>query len=800
MRLATFKKFTVLIIIISLIYSTVSIVLAMGVAAASNRELYVNPLIKSEQEMRMTGHLVGELSNDIELLGVTVIPHIRSNNVEYERKDYNSAKPDIGALLNIYIKNQSSEAITPAVTFNGKTATQHIISNNHSVSWANTPDTRGDRRFDKERLNKDGSISQELSDFIPLSTEIMPNAVDCYSINVTDGKLLYDGLEMVITANGKSATATLYADHPFLNVYRIMWTSSENRASKPDGFMFYLDNKSSQPATINNVRIYDGTDIYYEHYWNQSVKDYNVTYNQGGIIKANEVNYGVVNFNDIVPTQEYLVELNVTHMGRTYNIIHKTRPIVYEYDVAVGWASSDVVNETYLKAITSMHFNSVIYNINDGYMQLPENIKEKYPIKLFGGGAEHFTFGDEYIPNNPETQENDMVIRIEDIHAALPFGEPQLEDTQERYQPMRCFNKLAMYRNIPLATNITLTHEPAYYRFAGLSDLIHYDAYRINAPFSDNWLAYYPYLRENKFGWWYASPLETMGDYMRTMNSQFYPNRTAAWTQGAKTWNIVRRLSRTEQYRYTPNPYELRMQAFLNVANGANSLYWFNIKSGDLLYNRDSSFEMWKVNREFAIIKDYLTYQVPYYHNRADNYDLNSTIGTDYAILYVSDLNYRLSKSEYKYNGVREDKSFSIKVPEYLHGLNTLVKIDESGVKNMQYELADGYVTFTDSVDMTGLYMFVNSEELATLQDNYTSVKEREIFNYFENEADLAELRALVGVKDGETYRPDSVIKENRIFAVVQLSLLGATIVIVALAIMLRKRKFARLGKDYYDI
>lgn len=755
----TLKVLFKLMFVLLIVFLFIGIAFSTAIKFLSQKEPFINPLMRSEEDFRMTTALIGELASDIELMGVTVIPHVKSGVIANEPWDDNGRKDDIGALLNIYIRNNSTETITPHLTFNGKTANDHILEKNHSVSWANTPCTRQNRLFDKEREGN------EFDNFIPLSTELESGAIDAYSINVTDGNLLYEGLELIIEANGKTASATLFADHPFFNVTRIMWTSSANHPAYPNGFLFYFENKSSTQAVINNIAFYDGTDNYYEHYWNDSNKNFSVDFFRDNIVDAFDVSGGKIKFNEIIPTQEYLVEFNVTHMGRTYSIIHKTRPIVTEYDVATGWANEDAKTETFLKAITSMHFDTVIYNIGDGYMQLDEEIKAKYPIKWFNGGAEHLNFGDEYIPKNPDTPYNDMVINLADVHAALPFGEPQLNDSLEKYQPMRCFNKLAMYRNVPVATNITLTHEPAFYRFAGMSDLIHYDAYRINAPFSDFWPFYFDWASEGKYGWWYASPLETIGDYMRTMNSLYQPNKTAAWTQGAKTWNILRRFSKTEQFRYSPNPYELRIQAYQNVGNGANSLYWFNIKSEDLLYNYQSSKEMMEVNRELAVIRDYLSYQVPFFYQRDNNYDLNANIGEDCAIFFINDLNYRRKGSEYQYNGIRENQSFSFNIPSYLTGNDALVKITKEGVFELSYNKEGNSISFTDSVDMTGLYVFIRASDIDNITYNYNAVREREVFNYFENEEDMQALRQLVGLKEGEEYRPTVVIEQNKTFA-----------------------------------
>lgn len=712
-------------------------------------------LQRVESEVRLSSSLVGELADGLEIIGVTVLPLVKSGNVAFESSDSYSKKTDIGSLLHIYIKNNSAHPISPQVTFNGKTASELIDLADNTVSWANTPDTRVNRKYDKDR---DVNGKNEFVNFIPLSDYIPAGAVDCYSINVCDAKLLYDGIAFEISASGKTAVATLYGDYQYVNVSRLMWRSTTSEKWNPDEVIYYIDNQSSKSAVINYVKFYDGTDEYSLHYWNEASGKIS-EFNNAGTIAAKQPASGAIKFANPLAFKEYLVEFNITNNGRTYSVIQKTKPLINEFDISVGWAGGDMKQESYIKAISSMHFNTVIGAFGSDYYLRSKEFREQYPIKIFGYN-ENGVFG-------PEMQTENGVVTVyalDDVHAALPFGEPQLNDNADNFQPMRVFNKLLMYRNSCYPTNVTLSHEPFFYRYAGLSDLNHYDAYRVVAPFSDAWYKYFEYADKGKYGIYWGAPLETTGDYMRTLAKLNYPNPVAAWTQGANTWNSIKRFTDDPQYYYSPNPFELRMQAYENMANGAAALYWFNINAGDLLFHKSGSRETLYVNRELSVVKDYLAHQVPYFYERTNNYDINLNVGTDYALLYVMDLNYAVKNSMYQYNGMRNNQSFSFKVPSYLSSANSVVKITKDGVTTCDNAVFSGSsVTITDDVDMTALYMLGNQGVFSTLSAKYSEVLAKETYNYLDNPTCYRELQAEAGYSDENPYIPDVYTEQGTI-------------------------------------
>ncbi len=736
------KKKTKTISIISIVMAFIML-LGVPANAVGLRSGYKNPLKCDENSVRFSSVLSGTLADDLEIVGVTVLAHTKTGNVAFEYSDSNSTNVEIGALLNIYIKNNTSSDIYPELKFNGKTACEYLDVYPQKICWANTPDTR---------VNKAYRTSDEFASFKELTTYIPAGGIDCYSINVTDGNLLYGGLKMDITANGKSASAILYGDYQYISVSRITWTASSGNSYFPDGFSYYIKSNSEYDTKINYIKFYDGTSEYNVHYWNERGE---LDFDGNDIVPANQPAFGKIAFDGAVDFQEYLVEFNITNNGRTYSIIQKTRPLVYEFDISVGWASGDLKRDSYIKAISSMHFNTVIGAFDSSYYLKSEEFRNQYPIKIFGYNEGRQTGPEMHIENGVVT-----VYASDDIHASLPFGEPQLNDGAGKQQPMRVFNKLLTYRNAPYATNITLSHEPAFYRFAGLSDLCHYDAYRVIAPFSDAWYHYYEYTPQGKYAIYWGAPLETQGDYMRTLTALNYPNPVAAWTQGANTWDSFPRFTSQKEYMVSPNPFELRMQAYENMANGANALYWFNINGDDLLYHKDGSREMMLVNRELCTASEYLVKQIPYSYARNNNFDLNANITPDAALLFAIDLNYSIKDDMYQYSGVRSNQSFSFDIPDYLEGSTQLVKITKDGVSEIDsFTVSDGKVSFNDTVDVTAMYLLSDDSSFDKLSANYDLTVSKETFDIYADKENFKQLESEYGYSDEKPCVPEAYEK-----------------------------------------
>jgi len=234
-------------------------------------------------------------------------------------------------------------------------------------------------------------------------------------------------------------------------------------------------------------------------------------------------------------------------------------------------------------------------------------------------------------------------------------------------------------------------------------DFAHFDAYRVVAPHADKWGDYKKYGNKNvKWG----SPLETIGDYMRTLNRISYPNPVAAWTQVmADDW-----VSRSRKNAGNPNNLEMRIQAYEAIANGATTLYWFNMGGKTVINNRGSLAEIQRVNREIIVVGDLLNKTTPYWwQNCFMDIDLNVLAGPDFAALFAIDLKYKVSESNQFVSSGKRSETMTFKVPAYLQQCNAAVKITHEGITEVNVKISNGNAIITDTFETTGMYILYHS-------------------------------------------------------------------------------------------
>ena len=204
----------------------------------------------------------------------------------------------------------------------------------------------------------------------------------------------------------------------------------------------------------------------------------------------------------------------------------------------------------------------------------------------------------------------------------------------------------------------------------------------------------------------WGSPLETIGDYMRTLNRINYPNPVAAWTQAmADDWE-----SRARKNAGNPNNLEMRIQAYEAIANGATSLYWFNMGGKTVVNNRSSLAEIQRVNREIMVVGDLLSKTMPFWwQNRFMDIDLNVLTGPDFAALFAIDLKYRVSENNQFVSSGKRTETMTFKIPAYLQQCNAAVKITHEGVMPAKVQITDGNAIISDTFETNGMYILYHS-------------------------------------------------------------------------------------------
>ncbi len=634
----------------------------------------------------------------LEIAGVTVAPHYVSGEIpNYRDEEKFLSKFSPGAHIRIFVRNNGLTGINPEVLLNGKTGRELITSN--TVSYCDLPDIR-------ETATK-------------MSTEIPAGGLDCYMLNIVSPNFYANGINLKFRdkISGNTTEKLIQIKPPDLYASRIVFNASDG-SKFPDGFYIYFNNDADKNAQISQVKIWKASKTYTEHWWSESFEPGKITwFGEQGNVPANEINGALVSTGKL-PFGETIIEFEVNRNSAVEKMYYVVKPMIINFDIGLGWDFELLSkSEAYCKTIKFMHFNTVNGDAKDFLAN--KEWAEKYPMKRFSKlEAESAT-----------TDENEL----KTIHGAEHFGEPQFG----KRPAQEIFNYYTTYRNSGFPSTLTLSHEPGFFLYAGVVDYNHFDAYRVTAPHADKWGNYEKYGNKNvKWG----SPLETIGDYMRTLNRISYPNPVAAWTQAmADDWT-----SPARKNAGNPNNLEMRIQAYEAVANGATSLYWFNMGGKTVINNRGSLGETQRVNREIMVVGDMLSKTMPFWwQNRFLDIDLNVLAGPDYAALFAIDLKYRVSESNQFISSGKRSETMSFKIPAYLLQCDAAVKITHEGVFPVDVQVTDGNAIISDTFETTGMYIFYHSgtrnwKELLTKRYNEIRATEASWqFDPINNDADF---------------------------------------------------------------
>lgn len=595
----------------------------------------------------------------LEILGVTVVPHFISGEIPSSRRDerYNVA----GSNVRIYIRNTSQDTVFPKVTFNGQSGTELLAAN--MVSYCDVPETR-------KRNN--------------ISSQIPPGAIDYYLLNLIESSFYTKGITIAFqdSVSGLTMKKKIEINKPDLYASRITFSSSTGSVI-PDGFYMYFKNERGSNAIFNEVKIWSASERYTDHWWNKPIKPKNLQwFGRDNIIAHGSLNGAYVKTGNL-HFGEAILEFSFTIDGKKVNIFYTMKPMVINFDLGMGWGDEYLEGSlAFVKTMKLLHMNTVNGNAREFFTNA-DGRSEQYPMKVFSK-----------LIGDAQTRDT---LRINQIHGEENIGEPQLH----KLPAQDIYDYYSFFRQSAFPSTLTLSHEPGFNAYAGVVDFNHFDAYRVTSPHADRWGQYYKYGEKN-VRW--GAPLETLGDYMRTLNRISYPNRVAAWTQGMfNDWAGYGRAS-------YPNPLEIRIQAYEVVANGASSLYWFTLGGKHLMNHRFCLPEIQKVNREFMVVGELITKTVPWsWVNRFMDMDYNVLAGPDYAILFAIDLRYGISKNnEFISSGPRTE-NLAFHLPEYLQNCNSAVKICHDGISQTNVKIENNKAFINDTFDTTAMYVLFDS-------------------------------------------------------------------------------------------
>ncbi|MFN8254458.1 MAG: hypothetical protein U0W24_02135 [Bacteroidales bacterium] len=666
--------------------SIILFIISVGIFSAKGQKSKTNPTLS------------------LEIDGVNVVPHYVSGeipNYRDEKQFLSKYKP--GALIRIFIRNTDTVAgINPEVLFNGKTG-QELISSN-IVTFCDVPDIR-------QTTTK-------------ISVEIPAGAMDCYLLNVVDSNFYTHGITLKFRDKntGKNTEKKIDIKAPDFYASRIVFNSTDG-SRFPDGFYVYFKNDARSEVHVKQVKIWKAGKSYTEHWWSETFTPGDIKwFGDQGNIAAHSMNGAFVNTGRL-PFGEIIVEFEIIRNSSVEELFYVVKPMIINFDIGLGWDFELLSkSEAYCKTMKFMHFNTVNSAASDFLAN--KEWSEKYPMKRFSKLQQDAS----------TTDENEL----KTIHGAEHFGEPQFG----KRPAQEIFNYYTAYRNSGFPTTLTLSHEPGFFLYAGVVDFAHFDAYRVVAPHADKWGDYKKYGNKNvKWG----SPLETIGDYMRTLNRINYPNTVAAWTQAmADDWE-----SRSRKNAGNPNNLEMRIQAYEAIANGATSLYWFNMGGKTVINNRSSLAEIQRVNREIMVVGELLSKTAPFWWlNRFMDLDLNVLAGPDFAALFAIDLKYKVSdKNQFVSSGNRTE-TMTFKIPAYLKQCNEAVKITHEGVFSVNVKVTDGNAVISDTFETNGMYILYhpgNQDLKELLTKRYNEIRATEASFQFDPINNDADFRILTG-------------------------------------------------------
>ena len=619
----------------------------------------------------------GKNNLDVVVYGITATRHHVSGEIPgFDKGEKFTPTYNPGALIKFFISNRSeTDTILPTVRFNGKTGKELLEAG--IVSYCNTPEIRESNTA--------------------LSSKIPPSCIDLYVLNVTDSNFYSKGIRLTIDdrLSSKSFGQDLKIEEHLLAAERILFTSSD-MSKHPDGFRVYLRNKGSEMVTVTGINFFESSGDTRKHWWIEQPEEGDAEwFGRRNVVPAGDFNGAYVKTGKL-PFGELLVEINYKKGRDRYKEIFNIKPLIIDFSFGMGWAEKDLAgSNAFCRTMSLLHLNTVNGNASGFFSQADK--ATKYEVKKFA------RLQDVEVQNRPEN--------LNRIHAAEHFGEPQFS----RRPAQEIYDYYTTYRNSGYPSTLTLSHEPGFNRYAGVVDFPHFDAYRVTAPHADRWGEYKKYGEKN-VRW--GAPLETIGDYMRTLHRISVPNPVAAWTQGmSNDWS-----HRLRSGGGNPNNLEMRLQAYEAIANGAISLYWFNMSGKNIINSRQSLAEIQRINRELKIADEYISLSAPYsWEQKFNDADMNVLAGSNYAVLMAMDLNYSVAPENQFVSSGRRKIEMEFSIPDYLYDCKTVAKITNDGVLKMKVSTTDGKINITDNVETTAIYILYNEQE----SDVYDSLLKR---------------------------------------------------------------------------
>lgn len=609
-------------------------------------------------------------SSIIQLEGVTVTPHVQSENMQWRRPP----DPELGARVELFLVNRGDAAVRlqgeSPVTFDGRTPEQLI--GDKVWAWHATP-----------------------SSWRESSVQWTPHTMTVLTFNTLREAWGVDTAHVLSIDHSKGNQRLSFTlPRPDLWLSSVTF-SGDTLASRPTEFVVHMVNHSGQSLSIQGCHVWLPNPGQSIHLFRRSPEVLNLQSFTGDRLLPSGEHGGFVARCTPLPLTYGVIEVIVaSQTGARRSLWAHLRIKPEVFDISGGWVASDINGRNsltlvpYLKMLQGMHINTAHMGHLPGYTDNKE-LYAQYPLKLFN-------------KLDPVDQfDNEAVLPR--VHAVEFLGEPQYGGGRP-VPPQTVWEALAPYQTTRLPTTVTHSEERLWRNYAGLSDYPHYDAYRVCAPAADNWSGYERWDGQS-LRW--GAPLETIGDMTRSLRELNRPRAIAYWSQGAHAgWS-----ARRPRTRSSPTPDELRTQAYHALANRITSLYWFNLSHKSLLKFPDLIGPITHVNREIRLMDRILLHGDAYEYRRVlcegqPDWDLSSVVAPEAGLFFANDVAYAADMNEgvFRFETARQGE-FTFHLPSWLASPAEVFRVDAKGTQDVDYTLNGRTLVIRDNVHVVGTYM-----------------------------------------------------------------------------------------------
>lgn len=627
------------------------------------------------------------VAGPLKLIGSQVIPHQQSEVMRYRR----DPSPELGVRVQWMLQNLSENPVelSSETSILLRNATLEHWLDQGQLAWHDTPGAWPDKTI---RLDPHSATVWEwnsIGDDWGIGTEVPV---------------------MIRDANSTLASFNFQISDPEIYLRSVTFLGSSETSPYPDRLIFHVANQSHESIQLLSCRLWiPDQPGEWQTFSPGSWRCLNQTFPASGQVASNDQGGAILAF-DNLPLGYAIVEIKYQQgLLPAQSIMTRIRIKKETFDIGGGWLVSSLKDgntlqkEPYLKTLKWMYINSGMHQSVSGYTDHPE-LFEKYPLK--------------YMNRLQPTDQYDQDAVLPRIHAVEFLGEPQYGGGTP-VRPMDVWKAFAPYQSTRLPTSVTHSEERIWRYYSGLSDFPHYDAYRVCAPSPDAWTRYDRWGGE-RIRW--GAPLETIGDMTRSLRDLNRPMPIAYWSQGAHDgWGRYGGRNRT-----SPNPDELRLQAYHGISSRITSLYWFNLSLKSILKFPDLIQPIREIGREIRMMEPWLLSGSAYDFQRqtkatgGPDWDLASVTGPDGALLFALDLNYTADHEikEFVF-GEPRTVDFTFKLPKYLLSAQDVFRFSAAGITSVEWSNVPQGIQIKDTLSRVGVYLVTQNPEARVQLENH---------------------------------------------------------------------------------